>query len=117
MTRHSPFAIRPSLSKDGVNCTISVGLAAVSPPVLGDDHPYFYKKGAQIMAKQQEGIGWIQNKADIIMLANRSGHNFILDLPTGRYRLDAGRRMRTMRSILAIPQVKQLVDQGELVVE
>ncbi len=69
------------------------------------------------MAKQQEGISWIQNKADIIMLANRSGHNFILELPTGRYRLDAGRRMRTMRSILAIPQVKQLVDQGELVVE
>jgi len=69
------------------------------------------------MAKQQEGISWLQNKKDIIMLANRSGHNFVLELPTGRYRLDAGRRMRTMRSILAIPQVKQLVDQGDLAVE
>lgn len=89
------------------------GLARIGVPVS----ERFHKKGAQIMAKQQEGISWLQNKADIIMLSNRSGHNFILELPTGRYRLDAGRRMRTMRSILAIPQVKQLVDQGELVVE
>ena len=69
------------------------------------------------MAKQQEGISWYENKQDVIVLTNRSGHNFILELPTGRYRLDAGRRMRTLRSILAIPQVAQLVDQGELAVE
>lgn len=69
------------------------------------------------MAKQQDGINWIENKQDIITLANRSAKNFILELPTGRYRLDAGRRMRTMRSILAIPQVKQLVDGGDLAVE
>ncbi len=39
------------------------------------------------------------------------------DLPTGRYRLDAGRKMRTLKSIMDIAQVKQLVDQGDLVVE
>jgi hypothetical protein len=60
---------------------------------------------------------WQENPADIIMLANKSKHNFILELPTGRYRLDAGRRMRTMRSILKIHQVKDLVDQGQLTVE
>ena len=69
------------------------------------------------MAKQQDGINWMEKKEDIILLANRSGKNFILELPTGRYRLDAGRRMRTLRSILAIPQVKELVNQGDLAVE
>jgi hypothetical protein len=69
------------------------------------------------MAREQDGINWIENKKDVIVLSNRSSKNFILELPTGRYRLDAGRRMRTMRSILAIPQVKQLVDRGELAVE
>ena len=58
-----------------------------------------------------------ENPADIIVLANRAANNFNLDLPTGRYRLDAGRKMRTLKSIMDIAQVKQLVDQGDLVVE
>ncbi len=60
---------------------------------------------------------WQENPDDIIMLANRSHSNYMLDLPTGRYRLDAGRRMRTLRSILKISQVKELLDQGSLVIE
>lgn len=60
---------------------------------------------------------WQENKDDIIMLANRSDKNFILELPAGRYRLDAGRRMRTLRSILNIAQVKELLQQGSLVIE
>jgi hypothetical protein len=60
---------------------------------------------------------WQENPADIILLRNKSNHNFILELPTGRYRLDAGRRMRTLRSILRIGQVQQLVNEGQLVVE
>jgi hypothetical protein len=60
---------------------------------------------------------WQENPADIILLRNKSSHNFILELPSGRYRLDAGRRMRTMRSILRIGQVQQLVNEGQLVVE
>jgi hypothetical protein len=50
-------------------------------------------------------------------LSNRTGQNFILELPTGRCRLDAGRKLRTLRSILKIGQVKQLVDAGQLVIE
>jgi hypothetical protein len=38
-------------------------------------------------------------------------------LPTGRYRLDAGRRMRTLRTILDIPQIRDLVEEGELGLE
>ena len=60
---------------------------------------------------------WQEKPDQIIMLANRSKNNYILELPAGRYRLDAGRRMRTLRSILKINQVKALVDQGSLVIE
>jgi hypothetical protein len=66
---------------------------------------------------QPYGNTWQERPEDIILLRNRTQKNFILDLPTGRCRLDAGRRMRTLRSILNIPQVKQLFDQGELAIE
>ena len=60
---------------------------------------------------------WQRNPADIIMLKNISSKNYILELPAGRFRLDAGRRMRTMRSITNVAQVKKLMDQGDLVIE
>ncbi|RIK42886.1 MAG: hypothetical protein DCC55_07410 [Chloroflexi bacterium] len=59
----------------------------------------------------------MEDPSEIIVLANKSNHNFILELPTGRYRLDAGRRMRTLRSILKIGQVERLVSEGMLSVE
>ncbi len=69
------------------------------------------------MSERMADNTWQENPADIIVLANRSANNYILELPTGRYRLDAGRKMRTLKSIMNIAQVKQLVDQGDLVVE
>jgi hypothetical protein len=60
---------------------------------------------------------WQENPDEIITLVNHSGKNYILELPAGRIRLDAGRRMRTLRSIMKVQQVKQLVDQGSLAVE
>jgi hypothetical protein len=60
---------------------------------------------------------WLENPDDIIVLANRSNQNFILDLPAGRYRLDAGRRMRTLRSILKFESVMELVKAGKLAIE
>ena len=60
---------------------------------------------------------WIENPDDIIVLANNSRQNFILDLPAGRYRLDAGRRMRTLRSILKVEPIMELVKSGQLTVE
>lgn len=66
---------------------------------------------------KQSAASWLDHKGSVILLANSSKQNFILELPTGRYRLDAGRKMRTTRSILEIEQVQQLVDGGQLVVE
>lgn len=69
------------------------------------------------MSSNITGNTWQENRDDVIVLANKTRHNYILELPTGRYRLDAGRRMRTMRSIMNIAQVKELVDVGSLAIE
>lgn len=69
------------------------------------------------MADRSAEVTWHEAKREIILLTNRSKQNFILELPTGRCRLDAGRTMRTLRSILTYGEVKQLVDQGLLAVE
>jgi hypothetical protein len=61
-----------------------------------------------------DGLTWLENMEDVIVLVNNSRSNYILDLPTGMYRLDAGRRMRTLRSILDVVQVKDLIDAGVL---
>jgi len=60
---------------------------------------------------------WRENPDDVIVLANQTNKNFILDLPAGRYRLDAGRRMRTLRSILKHQQIMALVEDGSLTIE
>jgi hypothetical protein len=70
-----------------------------------------------MMSNNVTGTTWQENPEETILLVNRSHSNYILDLPTGRYRLDAGRRMRTLRSIMKVQQVKQLIDQGSLVIE
>jgi hypothetical protein len=69
------------------------------------------------MSNNVTGTTWQENPDEIITLVNRSANNYILELPTGRYRLDAGRRMRTLRAIMKVQQVKQLVDQGTLTIE
>ena len=73
------------------------------------------------MAKQQnaqnDDVTWLENPDDVIFLANHSRQNFMLDLPAGRYRLDAGRRMRTLRSILKYEQIIELIKEGKLAVE
>ncbi len=60
---------------------------------------------------------WQDDPSNIIMIRNSSTKNYILDLPAGRFRLDAGRRMRTLRSIMDVAQVQQLMDSGDLVIE
>lgn len=60
---------------------------------------------------------WKEDPDDIIMLVNRTSRNFILELPAGRYRLDAGRRMRTLRSILKHQPIMALVEDGSLAIE
>ena len=60
---------------------------------------------------------WMENPKNVIMLVNQSANNYTLELPSGRYRLDAGRRMRTTRDIMKVTAVKALVDDGQLAVE
>jgi len=70
------------------------------------------------MAKNnQDQLTWVHDPKDVIVLVNRSQNNYVLELPTGLCRLDVGRKLRTMRSILKIAQVKQLVDTGALAIE
>ncbi len=70
------------------------------------------------MAKSnQDQLTWVHDPKDVIVLVNRSQKNYVLELPTGLYRLDAGRKMRTLRSILKITQVQKLVDTGSLAIE
>lgn len=69
------------------------------------------------MAKSKYDNTWQENPDDIIVVANRTKNNYILELPTGRYRLDAGRRMRTLRSILKNKQVNELLHEGSLAIE
>ncbi len=69
------------------------------------------------MTQTASSATWMLEKDQIILISNTSQQNFILELPTGRYRLDAGRQMRTVRSILDNAQVKQLVDDGRLVIQ
>jgi hypothetical protein len=69
------------------------------------------------MSNNVTGTTWEEKPNEIITLVNHSRNNYILDLPAGRYRLDVGRRMRTLRTILKVQQVKQLVDQGSLSIE
>jgi hypothetical protein len=73
--------------------------------------------GKTSMRNNLTGNTWQEDPTQIIVLANRSRNNYILEMPSGRFRLDAGRSMRTIRSILNIPQVKELVSQGQLVLE
>jgi len=60
---------------------------------------------------------WQEKPEDIITLVNHSSNNYILEMPSGRCRLDSGRRLRTLRSVMNIPQVKQLVENGTLGIE
>lgn len=69
------------------------------------------------MTSKSATTTWQESPNDVIMLVNRSANNYILELPTGRCRLDAHRTIRTLRSITNVEQVKRLVEQGELVIE
>lgn len=55
--------------------------------------------------------------ADVVEVANVSGENILLELPSGPLRLDAGRTTRLTGSALAHPQLKQLLQQGKVKAE
>ena len=69
------------------------------------------------MAESKIDNTWQENPDDVILLINNSDNNYILELPSGRCRLDAHRTIRTLRSIINLPDVRDLVEQGVLTIE
>ena len=69
------------------------------------------------MAASKHDNTWQENPDDVILLINHSDNNYILEMPSGRCRLDAHKRIRTLRSIMNLPDVRDLVEQGVLTIE
>ena len=49
-----------------------------------------------------------------VFVHNKTSQNILLDLPTGAFRLDAGRSFRMTPDIKDVPQIKDLVAQGQV---
>ncbi len=49
-----------------------------------------------------------------VLVHNKSAHNILLDLPTGYFRLDAGRSFQMTSDIADLPQLKDLVAAGQV---
>jgi hypothetical protein len=49
-----------------------------------------------------------------VLVTNKSSKNILLDLPTGYFRLDIGRSFRMTPDVVDLPQVKDLVDAGQI---
>ena len=49
-----------------------------------------------------------------VFVHNKTSQNILLDLPTGAFRLDAGRSFRMTPDIKDVPQVKDLVAGGQI---
>ena len=49
-----------------------------------------------------------------VFVHNKTGQNILLDLPTGNFRLDAGTTFRMTPDIKDVPQIKNLVAQGQV---
>ena len=49
-----------------------------------------------------------------VFVHNKTSQNILLDLPTGAFRLDAGRSFRMTPDIKDVPQIKNLVAAGQI---
>lgn len=68
------------------------------------------------MDKKYDKVTWMHNKEELITFVNNSSRNYILELPTGRLRLDAGRSIKASVNLAADPRIKELVDKGDLTI-
>ncbi len=68
------------------------------------------------MDKRYDGVTWMHNKGEVITLINQSSRNFILEVATGRLRLDAGRSLKAKASLAADPRISALIKKGDLAV-
>ena len=86
-------------------------------PVPAVEWQAFRQGTGHDMKGRRDKLTWTHDQREVVTLSNTSKRNFILELPTGRCRLDAGRRMQTMASLLEQPAIRKLVDQGDLTVD
>ena len=69
--------------------------------------PIFKRRGRSTLA-----YDW--DPDNTVTVHNKTSHNLLLDLPTGHFRLDAGRTFHMTPEILDVPQVKELIDAGQI---
>ena len=64
--------------------------------------------------KKNQSLEYDWDPQKTVIVRNKSAHNILLDLPTGYFRLDAGRSFGMTRDIADLSQVKDLVTAGEV---
>lgn len=52
--------------------------------------------------------------AKSVVVRNKTNHNILLNLPTGYFRLDAGRSFHMTPDIAEVPQMQDLVAAGQV---
>lgn len=65
-------------------------------------------------SKKNQTLEYDWDPQKTVVVRNKSAHNILLDLPTGYFRLDAGRSFGMTRDIADVPQVKELVAAGQI---
>lgn len=65
-------------------------------------------------SKKKQTLEYDWDPQKTVIVRNKSAHNILLDLPTGYFRLDAGRSFGMTRDIADLPQVKELVAAGQV---
>ena len=65
-------------------------------------------------SKKRSTMEYNWDPQKFVLVRNKTGKNILLDLPTGDFRLDAGRSFRMTPDIADVPQVKDLVATGQI---
>lgn len=68
-------------------------------------------------SNKRRGLEYDWDPQKSVLVRNTSQRNILLDLPTGYFRLDAGRSFRMTADIVDVPQVKALIAAGQVEIE
>ena len=66
------------------------------------------------MPKKRSALDHDWDPQGFVFVHNKTRQNILLDLPTGAFRLDAGRSFRMTPDIAEVTQVKDLIAQGQV---
>ena len=64
--------------------------------------------------KRRTSLEYDWDPQNYVVVHNRSANNILLTVPTGYFRLDAGRSFRMTPDIADLPQIKDLVAAGQV---